>query len=43
MSHDDRIKVATAIYANPVTPGTQTAILMQTFRRVDSEALRIGT
>jgi hypothetical protein len=42
MSHDDRIKVATAIYANPVTPGTQTAILMQTFRRVDSEALRIG-
>jgi hypothetical protein len=42
MSHDYRIKVATAIYANPVVPGTQTSILMQTFRQIDSEALRIG-
>lgn len=42
MSHDYRIKLATAIHANPVIPGTQTAILMQTFRQIDSEALRIG-
>jgi hypothetical protein len=41
-SHDDRIKVATAIYATLVAPGTQSAIMMQTFQKVDSEALRIG-